>query len=51
MAGFGLAECQSQPVRLEIAFTLGPRRNWLNLWKPTIEAPVPIGVRLGRADR
>lgn len=26
------------PVAIELAFTVGPRRNWLNLWKPTIDA-------------
>lgn len=26
------------PVALEVSFTVGPRRNWLNLWKPTIDA-------------
>ncbi|GAA2756331.1 hypothetical protein [Actinopolymorpha rutila] len=32
------------PVVLELAFTVG-RRNWLNLWKPTIDALEPL---LGR---
>ena len=32
------------PVTLELAFTVG-RRNWLNLWKPTIDALEPL---LGR---
>ncbi|MFD2082759.1 hypothetical protein SAMN05421678_111207 [Actinopolymorpha cephalotaxi] len=32
------------PVALELAFTVG-RRNWLNLWKPTIDALEPL---LGR---
>lgn len=26
------------PVALEVSFTVGPKRNWLNLWKPTIDA-------------
>lgn len=26
------------PVALELAFVVGSRRNWLNLWKPTIDA-------------
>jgi hypothetical protein len=26
------------PVRLELTFTVGPRRNWLTLWKPTMDA-------------
>jgi hypothetical protein len=30
------------PVGLEIAFVVGPKRNWLNLWKPTIDALGPI---------
>lgn len=25
-------------VALELAFVVGPRRNWLNLWKPTLDA-------------
>lgn len=29
-------------VRLELAFVVGPAWNWLNLWKPTIDALVPI---------
>ncbi len=33
------------PVHLELSFTIGPGRNWLNLWKPTIDALDPI---LGR---
>lgn len=32
-------------VRLQVAFAVGPRRNWLNLWKPTIDALDPL---LGR---
>ena len=35
------------PVRLQIAFTVGPTRSWLNLWKPTIDALDPI---LGRTQ-
>jgi hypothetical protein len=35
------------PVRLELAFVVGPRRNWLNLWKQTIDSLDPI---LGRTD-
>jgi hypothetical protein len=26
------------PVALETSFTVGPTRNWLNLWKATIDA-------------
>lgn len=33
------------PVKLELSFTVGTRRNWLNLWKPTIDSLDPI---LGR---
>jgi hypothetical protein len=32
-------------VRLQISFTVGLRRNWLNLWKPRIDALDPL---LGR---
>jgi hypothetical protein len=35
------------PVALEIAFTVGTTRNWLNLWKPTIDA---LGPLLGTTD-
>jgi hypothetical protein len=34
------------PVRMQLAFTIGPGRNWLNLWKPVIDA---LGKILGRA--
>jgi len=30
------------PVRLQLSFTVGPGRNWLNLWKPAIDALGPI---------
>ena len=43
----GVAELPPGPVRLEIAFTVGPRRNWINLWKPTIDALDPL---LGRVN-
>lgn len=36
------------PVRLDIAFTVGPARSWLNLWKPTIDALAPL---LGAGER
>jgi len=32
-------------VWLQVSFTVSPRRNWLNLWKPTIDALDPL---LGR---
>ncbi|WP_197514378.1 hypothetical protein [Mycobacterium sp. E342] len=38
-------ELPAGPVRLELSFTVGARRNWLNLWKPTIDSLDPI---LGR---
>jgi hypothetical protein len=39
------AELPHGPVRLELSFVVGPSRNWLNLWKPTIDALDPL---LGR---
>ncbi|MFI0366489.1 hypothetical protein ACH35V_01335 [Actinomadura sp. 1N219] len=33
------------PLRLHIGFVVGPRRQWPNLWKPTIDA---LGKVLGR---
>ncbi|WP_179475277.1 hypothetical protein [Mycolicibacterium vinylchloridicum] len=50
VAVVGATELPSGPVRLELAFVVGPRRNWVNLWKQTIDALDPI---LGRtnADR
>jgi hypothetical protein len=38
----GLDELADGPVSLEIAFVVGRPRNWLNLWKPTIDALGPI---------
>jgi hypothetical protein len=32
-------------VRLELSFVVGPRRDWLNLWKQTIDSLDPL---LGR---
>lgn len=32
------AEMPAGPVRLELSFLVGPRRNWLKLWKPTIDS-------------
>jgi hypothetical protein len=43
-AGTGLAP--DGPLELQIAFTIGERRNWRALWKPTIDALDPI---LGRS--
>ena len=34
----GATELALGPVALQIGFIVGPRRNWLNLWKPTIDA-------------
>lgn len=34
------------PVQLQLCFTVSPRRNWLNLWKPAIDA---LGQFLGHA--
>ncbi len=30
------------PVAVELSFTVGPRRNWINLWKPTIDSLGPL---------
>ncbi len=38
------------PVQLQIAFVVGARRNWMNLWKPTIDALHPLLGRT-RPDR
>ena len=47
----GAAELPAGPVRLELAFVVGPGRNWLNLWKPTIDSLDPLlgRTRPGRA--
>lgn len=34
------------PVQMQLCFTVGPGRNWLNLWKPAIDA---LGQILGRS--
>ena len=34
----GAEELPPGPIALELAFVVGPTRNWLNLWKPTIDA-------------
>jgi hypothetical protein len=34
----GATELPPGPIAVELAFVVGPRRNWLNLWKPTIDA-------------
>jgi hypothetical protein len=40
----GVSELPDGPVKLELAFTVGPSRNWINLWKPTIDS---LGALLG----
>jgi len=30
------------PVHLQVSLRSGPHRNWLNLWKPTIDALAPV---------
>jgi len=41
-------ELRDGPVQLRLAFWVGRSRNWLNLWKPTIDA---LGGILGPSDR
>jgi hypothetical protein len=41
------SELLDPAVHLQIAFMVGPQRNWLNLWKPTIDALDPL---LGRTQ-
>jgi hypothetical protein len=43
-------ELPAGPVRLELAFVVGPRRNWLNLWKQTVDSLDPLLGRT-RPDR
>lgn len=43
----GIDPLPEGPVELELAFVVGPSRNWLNLWKPTIDA---LGGLLGRTS-
>jgi hypothetical protein len=49
-AAVDTAELPAGPIRLELAFVVGPGKNWLNMWKQTIDALDPL---LGRsyADR
>ena len=44
------AQLPAGPVRLELAFVVSPRRNWLNLWKQTIDSLDPLLGRT-RPDR
>jgi hypothetical protein len=46
----GARQLPAGPVRLQISFVVGPGRNWLNLWKPTIDALDPLLGRT-RTDR
>ncbi|NIZ89893.1 hypothetical protein F1544_02515 [Kineosporiaceae bacterium B12] len=41
----GVEQLPDGPVAVEISFLVGPRRNWLNLWKPSIDA---LEALLGR---
>jgi hypothetical protein len=34
----GAATLPDGPVSMQLSFTVGPGRNWLSLWKPTIDA-------------
>jgi hypothetical protein len=43
----GAATLPDGPVSLQLGFTVGPRRNWLSLWKPAIDA---LGQILGTAS-
>lgn len=38
----GEPELSDGPVALQLSFVVGPRRNWLNLWKPTIDSLGPL---------
>lgn len=46
----GAAAIPSGAVQLQLAFAVGPQRNWLTLWKPTIDALDPLLGRT-REDR
>ena len=45
----GAAELPAGPVGIELAFVVGPGRNWLNLWKPTIDSLDPLLGRTAQA--
>lgn len=49
-AGAHATEMPAGAVRLQVAFVVGAQRNWLNLWKPTIDALDPLLGRT-RPDR
>lgn len=38
----GAAPLPPGPVHVQLSYVVGPMRNWLNLWKPTIDALGPI---------
>lgn len=42
-----VVELDEGPVALQLAFTVGLRRNWTNLWKATIDS---LDLILGRTD-
>ena len=42
----GASQIPPGPVRMQLCFTVGQARNWLNLWKPAIDA---MGQILGNA--
>src|SRR5271165_184866 len=42
-----VVELDESPVALQLAFTVGLRRNWTNLWKATIDS---LDLILGRTD-
>lgn len=44
-AVLGASEIPGSGVQLQLAYVVGPQRNWLTLWKPTIDALDPL---LGR---
>ncbi len=46
----GAAAIPAGAVQLQLAFAVGPKRNWLTLWKPTIDALDPLLGRT-REDR
>lgn len=48
----GAEQLAPGPVALQIVLTVGPRRNWLNLWKPTIDALEPLlgGMDISNRD-
>lgn len=49
-AVLGAPQIPGEGVQLQLAFVVGPQRNWLTLWKPTIDALDPLLGRT-REDR